>query len=619
MLIPSVPTFADGMVAYYDPYSGRFDYSNETNQDAIISYENGLQKMILSIGIESTQNKNMVWIFPVPADPSKVVLDIFRDIPELWGEEMSGKAKMNLSGIQTAMLATQIYPLIFIGPSLGGRPVPYAMSPGYDYKTDETLRGGVEVYEHIEKEGVTSELVTAKTAAGLYDYLKDQGLRVEAGSIPVLDNYIGQDYSFVVSWLSDSSVYYSKDEITRKLEFYYQNPDRYPDLTRIIKRLEDDYPEFYRYSFNPMAYLNSPEGEPALNEIIESIENDPGLLPVDNMEYYGYGKDYFPPPQRAQRGVFVTFPTDEIYFPLIPTSVYGSTVVPATIYVIGHVTPRLYNPIKSYVTTNYYVAGTLSGPGGLLNLPLGYTRKYPSYGVYGNNGRYGTLKYTKIEINAPSKFFVDDLWMRRGLPPSRYLSLLVASHPVFLGIILLILSSIAAGIGAGMLALRGLGNNIKTLALIGLSNCLSIIGLIVAVIFLRTGANNGAPIEINEELKTKGYLKKRRLAAIQFLYSVPFLIFGLVFIPLTMNPYMNIPILAIIFLYILPIWAFIRALDNMKVKEEDRHLFTEMRQKNISTWGLQPIEGGKFSFVILFSIFFLIASWFLITLTELAI
>ena len=492
MLIPSVPTFADGMVAYYDPYSGRFDYSNETNQDAIISYENGLQKMILSIGVENSQNKNMVWIFPVPADPSKVVLDIFRDVPGLWGEEMSGKAKMNLDDIQTALLATQIYPMIFFGASKGGRPVPYAPSPGYDYMTDESMQGGVEVYEHLEKEGVTSELITAKTATGLYDYLKDQGLRVETGSIPVLDNYIGQDFSFVISWLNDSSIYYSKDEITRKLEIYYQNPDRYPDLTRIIKRLEDDYPEFYRYSFNPMAYLNSPEGEPALNEIIESIQNDPGLLPVDNMEYYDYGKDYYP--QRAQRGVFVTFPTDDIYFPLVPTSVYGSTVVPATIYVIGHVTPRLYNPIQSYVRTSYYVAGTLGGPPGLLNLPPSNIRKYPSYPRHGD---FGTLKYTKIEINAPSKFFVEDLWMRRGLPPSRYLSLLVASHPVYLGIILLILSSILAGIGAGVLTLRGLANKFKTLSLLSLSNCLSIIGLIVAVIFLRTGTSNGAPGEIS--------------------------------------------------------------------------------------------------------------------------
>ena len=39
-----------------------------------------------------------------------------------------------------------------------------------------SLADGVEqdvvVYEHLEKEGITSEIITAKTANGLYDYLK---------------------------------------------------------------------------------------------------------------------------------------------------------------------------------------------------------------------------------------------------------------------------------------------------------------------------------------------------------------------------------------------------------------------------------------------------------------
>lgn len=33
---------ADGMIIKPDPYSDRWDYSNETNQQAFINYDNGL-------------------------------------------------------------------------------------------------------------------------------------------------------------------------------------------------------------------------------------------------------------------------------------------------------------------------------------------------------------------------------------------------------------------------------------------------------------------------------------------------------------------------------------------------------------------------------------------------
>jgi len=54
-------------------------------------------------------------------------------------------------------------------------------------------------------------------------------------------------------------------------------------------------------------------------------------------------------------GVSITFPTDKIYFPLKPTSVYGSQKVPIVIYVMGHVTPDIYPEIEKDTQVNYFV------------------------------------------------------------------------------------------------------------------------------------------------------------------------------------------------------------------------------------------------------------------------
>ncbi len=98
---------------------------------------------------------------------------------------------------------TQIYTIPFVMLSMSfvrtfgteGINAPTSMK-GRDIEQD------VVVYEHLEKEGITSEIITAKTAVGLYDYLKNKKLKIGSGSIPVLDNYIGKEYSFVASWIS---------------------------------------------------------------------------------------------------------------------------------------------------------------------------------------------------------------------------------------------------------------------------------------------------------------------------------------------------------------------------------------------------------------------------------
>ena len=153
--------FADGLAI---KYSDRWDYSDETNQQAFINYEHGVQKMIISVGLDDENSEGVVWLFPVPADPSKVVIDVVKSLPQLSGEEISQKAKSNLDGITQSLLLTQIYTAVVVIPNTGR------------FLGGEGITGDVTVYEHLEKEGITSEIITAKTATGLYDYLRSKGL-----------------------------------------------------------------------------------------------------------------------------------------------------------------------------------------------------------------------------------------------------------------------------------------------------------------------------------------------------------------------------------------------------------------------------------------------------------
>ena len=510
---------ADGMMIKPDPYSDRWDYSNESNQQAFINYDNGLQKMIISVGFEEENNNGVVWLFPVPSDPNKVAIDVVKSLPQLSGEEISKKAKSNLDDTTKFLQMTQVYTIPFISlfGTLGTTDRGYN-TLGVPGGIGRGVEQDVVVYEHLEKEGITSEIITAKTAFGLYDYLKNKGLKIESGSIPVLDNYIGKEYSFVASWIS------------------------------------------------------SPEKN-------ISAQN---------------------------RGIFVTFPTKDIYFPMLPTSVYGSKTVPATIRVIGYVSPKVFQSIKSYTKTEYYIDSYASFADDLKNFYSGQNKN---------------VKYTKIEINAPSKFLTDDLWIGQQAPVKTYYSTFVAKHPVISAILLLIISSLITGILAGWIVFKALRKNILKLGLIGLSNCLSIFGLLITTVLIGTKNKNESVEPVLAEIKQKGYFWKRRVATILFFVAIPFLVFGLFALSSLIREisyslrYLDSNIIiSVLIIYVLPIVALIVSFIIKRVKPEDKNLFEQLKLSGYSSWSFQPKDKLKIAFVPIFSVSFLIVSWLLVKL-----
>ncbi len=420
-LLPSL-VLADGMMIKPDPYRNRWDYVSESNQQAYINYEDGLEKLILSVGLEEA-NSEIIWIFPVPANPQKVVIDVLTEFPKLRGEEINKKAKSKLEDIRESLLLTQIYTAFFS--SLGKSTTLMENSKdswgvgslgGYEQQSD------VVVYEHLEKEGITTEVITAQTSEGLQKYFKSKRLNIEQNSIPALNHYIGKEFTFVVSWISKNS---------------------------------------------------------ATN----------------------FGS--------KQKGVFVTFPTKKLYYPLLLTSVYGSERIPTTIRIMGFVSPKIFGDIKNYTKVEYYVDNQI------------YNNVEDFY-----NGSTKNVKYTKIEMNAPSKLLTQDLWMNARQPLGTFIPLFIGQHSFMTGIILLILISILAGILAGIIVFREARSKkgILKFGSLGFSNCFTIIILIIRFSFWEVKKVEEEDYELADKLKERGYSihrkdSKRKLIFVP-LYSV---------------------------------------------------------------------------------------------------
>ncbi len=524
LLLPSkTPALADGMVIINDdPGSGGWGYEAEESQEAFIHYEDGTQKMILSVNLGFGQDSNKIWLFPVPGAPEQVAIDIMTAVPYLSGEELSGRAKSNLTTAKQFAFASQIYSLPFVFYFDASSP-PYdtgesleIMAPGESLEKSQD----VTVHARLEKEGMVSEIITARTGNGIYDYLENKGLEIEIGAIPVLQEYFGEDYSFVVSWISQ--------ETSGRYDFSFE-----------------------------------------------------------------------------QRGVFVSFPTDELYYPLLPTSVYGDEVVPATIRVLGYVSPRIFSDLEPHVSVDYFIDDYYFDFEGLESF---YDQDVSE------------IKYTKIEIDAPSKFLTDDLWMEREVPGKVAYSSFIAEYGLVTTFILFTLFSVIIGIIIGLIVFRRSRSWLRY-GLIGLSNCLSLLGLALVVIFTRTKERNENIENLLSQVRQKGYIWKRKLAFVVLILDLPFLF-------LCLFAWYNLIISSLNFQYfdfssfllaVVPVLALVFVILIRKIRAEDRNLFSELRANNYSSWTFQPKDKRKVIFIPVFSVGFLIVSWIIITVLEMTV
>ena len=409
LLVPNV--LADGMIL--PPYGPPIP---EHQQLALISLQDGREHMLLSVQTDDIHEKS-AWIVPVPASHTETVINILPDFPRLYGYDIKQTAKREMDSMLTNIQMTQIYPILFFSFGLA-RPMYYGRKlMGLAEETE--AYEGVEIHEHIEKEGVITELISATSSVSFYNYLRDQGLNVSEEGIPVLSYYIGKDYTFVVSWLSP------KEETGNRIE-------------------EDAY---------------------------------------------------YPYPYRRRPAIFVSFPAEKPYYPLIPTSIYGSLEVPTTIYLIGLYQPETFTNIKPYITTKYLKQETIYGiqP---LEANIFFGQAYPR-----------NVVFTRVDLNAPSKLLTQDLYFKKGAPATVSMSLGIITMLRKAGwlsyLLFCAVFSAISGMLAGLISFKQLRKG--KFALLGLANVFTIISLIIAITFFRTK-------KVDPE--TRRMLKKERLAVV---------------------------------------------------------------------------------------------------------
>jgi hypothetical protein len=433
------PAIADGGIWHYGD-DNRMYLAQENAQVAAINYQDGLERMLISVNYNG-ENVHSVWIFPVPARPSKVGIDVVSSFPSFSGTNPEQTAKSAV-GMNLAIGAmTQIYPLVLGIPFLyiQGGMMAQSMNGFGD------MLKGVQVWESIEKDGIRTELITTESGDSLYNYLRAQGLFFDRDTISIFNGYIGKDYSFVVSWITSQSAY----------------------------------------------------GD-------------------------GASPQYYPSPSSIKHpGILITFPTDKIFFPLMPTSVYGSAAIPIRLYVMGFVQPQTFGNLGSYVTTQYY------------------TNSYSSLGGYGGSSGemqkfFGTSterSFTKVEIlDAPAKYFTDDLWFNRGAPARITLSSGVNSVYAWNPLVVYVIVIAAMSALAGAVTARMLKMDVRRYALIGLSNMLTIIGLWVVVSLTPSG--RAVDESYKKRLKEQGF----SIVDTQKFRFIP--VFSVVFILLSIAAYL---------------------------------------------------------------------------------
>lgn len=194
---------ADGGVFIKE--NDRWTLASQQDQLCAINYKDGVEKMVLAVSMkEALKGTKAVWIFPVPALPDKVTVDVISTVPVPEGHSVTQKGQDGLELIQ----AMAYSPLGVLGFSSGiikidmprseprvPSPVPAAASgPG---------EPDVVVHKSIEKKGMTTELISAESAEGMLLYLKQKGAALDRSSLSIIREYIGKKYSFTVSWISD--------------------------------------------------------------------------------------------------------------------------------------------------------------------------------------------------------------------------------------------------------------------------------------------------------------------------------------------------------------------------------------------------------------------------------
>lgn len=416
----AIPAAADGHSSIHYPGDSSWSSLNERSQYALISYQNGIENLVMAIEIYRNalaSGSQIFWIFPIPADPSMSHIGALQKLTKLDGGSLSDHLNSTIKNDFAAIYATQIYAIPFS--------IAMTLPSEAYYGGIGHLGGGfggigsgsdVTVFEHVEGGGLATELLSTQDDSALSAYLLEKGLALSGDISALISDYIGKDYCFVVSWVADA------------------------------------------------ATLTS-------------------LHPVDYSVYMDYIS--------FSVGVSVSFPTDEIFFPLKLTKAYGDISIPIKVDVLGFVSPKNLEafPYSMDVKVTYRVDADLT-----FNESMSYFFT-SAFSDDANDGNLKDVEYTEIRITSPALAFNNDLLLEDSVPASISAYRFIDGYHWAIIILLFAVTSSLAGLLSGMLAFRHLRPSKRKFAALGLFNMLTLIAFIIATHRFKTGSMMADPPE----------------------------------------------------------------------------------------------------------------------------
>ena len=378
----------DGMILVYN---NSWRMLGQNSQLAAIKHEEGVEKMIIAVQTnyrDATGTKS-VWIFPVPGDPEQMELDVLERLPTLRGKNVTSQAKTDLTASFYLISLLQIYNSFVSLMSLPMYTTGFAAEGGG--------RLGVEVFEHVEKFGVTTELIEVDDSESFNKYISGKGLSFSGTPKSLIDEYIGKNYSFVLFWISD--------------------------LEKFKKH---------------------------------------------TMAESGWGMGMF-----TNIGVYVSFPSEKIYYPMKLTSAYGDKIIPVQLYIVGYAEPEFYDEIESsegYVWVNHL-------------FQKGYEIPQELEIFFGQSGTVN-LVYTDVKMHVPANLFVEDFWIEPKSDEeffSKYqMPIFINLNIQWLSILWLLIISTVSSVLAGFAIFWDRRPKIKVFSLLGLFNIFTLIAFVIA-------------------------------------------------------------------------------------------------------------------------------------------
>ena len=209
---------ADGMTVYVPP-DDTWRLLNEDAQFAIINHVGGYEDLLLQISVPYNEVGNassLLWLFPIPASPTNTTIGIVENFPAFGGHFLSDYAKFAVTEDFAMIYSTQIYP------------IPFALSSLYTVgeigptrtlipRNDEgglNSTPGVNVFQQIEQSGLSTELIGTGNAFALNDYLSAFGVDLPESSLPIIQDYADEGYSFVASRVADIPLFRASSTVS---------------------------------------------------------------------------------------------------------------------------------------------------------------------------------------------------------------------------------------------------------------------------------------------------------------------------------------------------------------------------------------------------------------------